>query len=248
MKKLALLLGVIPFCAFASPAGAVLQIAIDVAGSPVFTCADNQPCDSNPAIGSLTLANDTVGGVLILGSLSVATTTGLTISTFNIINQSGSTVNYEAVVSDTDYTTPIGSVNWSGSGTWYAGSGTSFEFQWYADAANGQGAGLSLATPGTLLGTYNAAVGSTLPASFAKDGSTGFASSGPYSLTMAWGSGTGFSGTSGLLPNAYLVGRNQAETGVMIPEPSTWALMGIGFALIGGVGLRNRRREVAALD
>jgi hypothetical protein len=248
MKKLALLLGAIPLCAFASPAGAVLQIAIDVNGN-VFTCSDNQSsgCDADPATGTLELANDNLFGLVqVTGSFSVGTTNGLTISTFNIINLSGAPLNYEAVVSDTDYAGPVAAVNWSGSGTWYGGSGTAFEYQWYADAANGQGAGSSLATPGTLLGTYVSTVGSSLPASFAKDGSTPFSASGPYSLTMVWGSGTSFPGTTGLASDAYLVGRNQAETGV-IPEPSTWAMMGLGFALIGGVGWRRSRRPVADL-
>ena len=234
-----LVLGVIPFCALATPAGAVLQFAVQSAGGVnTFFCADNQACDTNPAVGQLQISQ-TVGPVTITSTLAVASAGGLSVSTLDIVNNTDSTVSYQSVVSNTGYAGPVTNVGWSGSGTWQAGIGSTFTYNFYADALNGQGAGPGFATPGILTGSFSSAVNS-LPDSFANTGSHVFDAAGPYSMTLEW--------TGSFAPHADLVSRGQVQIASNVPEPATWALMGIGFALMAGVGLRSRRRAAALVD
>ena len=60
--------------AVSTPAHAVLQIAADVSGATFF-CADNTGCDLNPAVGIIQLANGTLNGVAVNGSIQASTGT-----------------------------------------------------------------------------------------------------------------------------------------------------------------------------
>ena len=120
-----------------------------------------------------------------------------------------------------------------------ASVGTTFTDNYYADAGNAQGGGTALATPGTPVGTWGGTV--SLPSQgFADSGFFPFTATGPFSMTMEW--------DSQLTAGADVVSRGQAMyvpiSGV-IPEPATWAMMGLGFALMGVVGLRAKRQAVA---
>jgi len=224
MTKLRLLLGAAAVCVLTTPAFATLQLAVDVDGT-VFT-------DSSTT-NSLLLLSQNVGGVVIMGSFSFSGRDNLQISTFSITNTNSTPVSYEAVLSDTGFAPPTTYVGWTGSGSWNTGSnGSSYSFNYYADAANGQGAGPTLATPGTLVGTFGGSVTTDRSTSFSQDGSMPFIATSPYSLTLEWG------GT--FAPGAEIIGRAQQENGV-VPEPSTWALMGVGFVLLAGVGWKKRQ-------
>jgi hypothetical protein len=44
------------------------------------------------------------------------------------------------------------------------------------------------------------------------------------------------------MPGAELVSRGQTEIKSGVPEPSTWAMMGLGFAALGYAGFRRTRK------
>jgi hypothetical protein len=80
----------------------------------------------------------------------------------------------------------------------------------------------------------------------------GYASGAPLSDTATY-AGQSFA-TLGLAPGVYLYtfgsGTNAdtftVEVSAPVPEPSTWAMMLIGFAGLGFAGYRASRRESAA--
>jgi PEP-CTERM motif len=225
MGKLRFLLGAAALCALSTPAFAILQIAIDVDGH-TFT----QTSTTN----TLFVHDQTIDGVVVNGSFSSVATDALTVSTFPIQNTNGTSVSYKAVVSDTDFAPPATHVDWTGSGSWDNKSrGSTYSFNSYADAANTQGAGPGLVTPGILVGTVSGSVG-TRSTSFADSGAGAFFATAPYSLTLEW--------NATLSPGAELVGGAQQENG-LIPEPSTWVLMGFGFVLLAGIGFGWKRRR-----
>ena len=71
MKKILTLAAAAAALITASPAWATLQVALEIVPT-TFTCVDNAACDLNPATGILELADQTVGGLTINGSLSAS--------------------------------------------------------------------------------------------------------------------------------------------------------------------------------
>lgn len=220
----------------AEPAHATLELAIDIGGS-VFTCADGQACDINPAAGVLQIGDMTIDGVRLNGSIQTSTRGPDTLNTSSLIirNTTGAAISGEAVISDTDFTDNVSAILTSGAGTWSLASGSSTVNSFFADALNRQGGGPLLLTPGTLIDSFSdTAVG---PAdSYSHDGSGPFSPSGPFSMTEEV--------TLTLTPGANLVNRGQTMTAV--PEPSTWALVALGFGLLSlGAGFRRPRAGLA---
>ena len=96
-----------------APAHATLQIAADVSGTPFF-CADNTGCDLDPATGVIQLANDTLNGVAVNGSIQLSTGTPanpgqdlIDTSSLSIVNTSGATRVVTVAVGDTDFSAPV---------------------------------------------------------------------------------------------------------------------------------------------
>ena len=230
--------------AVSTPAHAVLQIAADVSGATFF-CADNTGCDLNPAVGVLQLANGTLNGVAVNGSIQASTGTPanpgqdlIDTSSLSIINNSGATRVVTIAVGDTDFSAPVTSFDITGSGTWVKAGGSSLLLKYYDDPANAQGADNAFDAPGTLLGSFTS-TGSGPLKSFAFDDSGAVNDSAPFSMTL-WAQATMTSG-------AVLLDRGQGEAKSAVPEPSTWAMMILGFAGLGYAGYRRTTRISAAL-
>jgi hypothetical protein len=107
----------------ASPSHAVLQIAADINGT-VFTCFDNQAgCDTNPTVGTLQIADQTLLGVEILGSAQTqtiasgpGTSNSLNTSSLQIRNTTASDISITVAVGGTDFAGPVETFSASGGG------------------------------------------------------------------------------------------------------------------------------------
>jgi hypothetical protein len=236
-----------------APAHALLQIAADVNGSTT-TCFDNEAsCDLDSTIGIMQLNNATFAGVEVNGSLqtSVGTTRTsgvptLNTGSFSIINHNAVPVTITVAVGDTDFLGPVSHFDVSGSGTWQNGSagqhvaGSTIKMEWFDDPTNTQGAGTPFSAPGNLLFTFTeTATGNADSFAGSDSGLLKVPDIGNFSMTE-WAQIT-------LMPGAELVSRGQTEIKSGIPEPSTWAMMGLGFAALGYAGFR-RTRKTAALS
>jgi hypothetical protein len=231
MKKLLL---AATLAALASPAAATLQLSADINGV-IFNCADQAACDTNPLVGQLAIADQTIAGVRILGSAqtqNVGVTNFLNTSSFQIINTLAVAVNIALAISGTSFLGPVAEFSASGSGTWQNAIGSSIGLTWWGDAANGQGADSPNDLPGVQLASF-ADAALLLTDSFSFSTSGPFAAAGPYSMSLGTtGTLAGFNGTPGMEPT--LVGRSQAIVTLQaIPEPGTLALAGLGLLAAG---------------
>jgi hypothetical protein len=218
-----------------TPANATLQLSISSGGS-TFTCQDGQlSCDLSGAAKNLLTVDTTVGGAFVQLTLAQSSThpNMLELSSSNILNERAVPITVTLLASDTGFAGPVTFVRSSASLTFNdaVGSGTSI-LDFFADAADAQGAN-PLNTPGVLLETVSGSP-ATNPDSFSGSRVTAFDALGPFSMTEE--------ATLNLIGGASVTGFNQSmQSGV--PEPSTWAMLALGFASLGLVGLRKRRRQ-----
>jgi hypothetical protein len=218
----------------ASPADARLQLSINANGS-TFSCFDGQlGCDQSGGANNLLAVNTSVGGAFV--EIALATSTFgkpnvLQLSSSQILNQSGAPITITLVASDTSFTAPVSFIEESGSLTFNnaVGSGPS-SLKFWADPLNTQGAN-PLNTPGTLLDTVTGTP-TTDPDSFAGTLFSPFSASGPFSMTEG--------ASLALIAGGSITGFNQSMT-TGVPEPRTWALMGVGFAFMAFMGLKRKR-------
>jgi hypothetical protein len=223
----------------ATPASATLQIALQV-GPDSFFCADNNPaCDTDPVIGTIQVADRTVDGITVDGSVqtSIHGVEFPTLSTasLSITNTLATLVVATVAVSDTDYAAVATRFVSSAGGTWVGPGGATTTQGFFVDPNNAQGAATAFDTPGTLIDTFSAA-SSPLTESFSHNGSTIMTLTSPFSLTEQ--------ATFVLPPGEQLLNRGQALVGIVVPEPSTWAMLLIGLvAMAAPTVMRKRRRE-----
>jgi hypothetical protein len=217
----------------AAPAKATLDVAF-TDGTSVVTCADQTSCDLDGAAKNLLLINTVVGNFRVEGTFAASTSGDLSFSNLTIFNNGASTGTLRLVVGDTDFTSPVTGIRESGSLTFNEGVGSSGTISFFADAANAQPAGAGLATPGALLDAFTDVV-DTAPDSFAGTHDSAFAASNPFSMTEE--------ASLTMVGGSNITGFNQAmET--TVPEPSTWALMLMGFGGLLAFG-RTRRRPAS---
>ena len=223
----------------ASPAHARLQIAI-TEGASTFTCFDGQlSCDQSGGANNLLLVNTTVGGAFIQIALTQSlfgAPDELQLSASSIENTTAHPITVGLIASDTNYVGPVKAINNSGSLTFNTNVGApNSTLSFFADKTNTQGANPTN-TPGTLLESV-AGHALTDPDSFAGSLISPFVSLGLFSMTE--------SASLALRSEGSITGFNQSMETVTVPVPeaSTWAMMGVGFALLGFIGVRSSRKD-----
>jgi hypothetical protein len=225
------------------PANATLQIAIQV-GATTVTCQDNAACDTNPLVGTLSIADQNIGGVQLTGSSQQSQGTLLNPNSLDILNTSslqvsnltGATVHIEAAVSDINFVGPITSFNTSASGTWQNAVGSTITTDFFDSPANVQGATAPNDTPGTKIDTFsNTAL--LIADSFSHS------AVGPIIDGALFGMTEHF--VADLTAGSVLVNRGQTEIKVPVgaDEPGTLAILG-GSLLFGGIAIRRRRKQL----
>ena len=239
MKSI-LLAGALALAFGSAPAHARLQLSIGSGGS-VFTCFDGElSCDQSGGANNLLTVDTTVGGAFVQLTLTQSTfgkVNSLQLSSSNIEDTLGVPITVTLLASDTGFTAPVSFVRNSGSLTFNANVGApDSTLKFWADTLDTQGANPTN-TPGSLLETVSGHA-LTDPDSFSGSRLAAFDASAPFSMTegaalalRADGSVTGFS--------------QSMQTGV--PEPSTWAMLIIGFAGLAWAGMRRAKSARFAL-
>jgi hypothetical protein len=219
----------------AGAAHANLQLTI-TNGASTFTCADGElSCDLSGGAKNLLTVDTNVGGFFVQTTLTQSTFGShnvLQLSTSNIENLGSAEGTLTFIASDTGFAPPVASIESSASLTFNSNVGAGLStLEFFADPADAQGAN-PLNTPGTLLETVSGAP-LTDPDSFSGSRTTGFVSGLPFSMTE--------DASLTLLAGGSVTGFNQAMTSSAVPEPSTWAMMALGFGFLAFAGMRKTR-------
>jgi hypothetical protein len=208
-------------------------------GASTFTCFDGQlSCDVSGGANNLLTIDQTVGNAFVQITLAQSTFGAhntLQLSSSSITNAGLTPITVKLLASDTDFVAPVSFIRDSASLTFNdaVGSGQSM-LQFWADHGNVQGANPTN-TPGSLLETV---FGTPLtdPDSFSGSNLAAFVNGSSFSMTE--GASLAMRGSSSI------TGFNQSMTSG-VPEPSTWAMMALGFIALGWAAFRRGKNTVA---
>jgi hypothetical protein len=238
-----LLLATTLLTALATPAAARLQLSIGD-GTSTFSCFDGQlGCDVSGGPNNLLTINTTVGGFFVELTLTQSSFAPghnvLQLSSSSIINNGATPGTLTFVAGDTDFVPPVSSIQESASLTFNDAVGSAAStLKFWADPLNTQGANPTN-TPGPLLFSVPGTP-TTDPDSFAGTHNSPFSASGPFSMTEG--------ASLNLIAGGSITGFNESMTSGVVPEPQTWALMGVGFGFMAWLGLRRRKPARFALE
>jgi hypothetical protein len=213
-----------------------LQISITANGA-TFSCFDGElTCDQSGGANNLLVVDQFVGGAFVQIALAQSSLDNLQLSSSNIENLTGSPITIGLFASNTDFAPPVKRIENSASLTFNnaVGSGVS-TLSFFADPANTQGANPTN-TPGTLLASVSGTP-TTNPDSFSGTLSTGFSALAPFSMTEE--------ASLNLVGGANITGFNQSMEAV-VPEPTTWAMLILGFVGLGLFGSRKRSEHLSS--
>ena len=163
----------------------------------------------------------------------------LNTSSLAVINETGVEKTITVTTSDIDFAGPVAKAELTASGTWQATIGSTITVKWWADPTNTQGADTSGNTPGVLLDMFTTTATGTVQ-SFSDNSAKSFSASGPFSMTEQV--------TYTLAPFGELLSRGVGMVATDVPEPSTWAMMLLGFVGLGFAGYRSSRSKVSVVD
>jgi hypothetical protein len=234
-----LLLSAALLAATACPASAQLRLAMSVDGSS-FLAADGGGSDLDPLPNALVVAQQNLGGVSILGTFAQSSKLpspdgdALNVSNLLITNNSSAAKTLFLAVSDDGYPGTENCIMTAVSGTWNGIGASTAKFSFFVDGANVDGASSSTNAPGHLIVSDNDSAGSG-PLAFSFEGDNPFPHATPFSMTETM--------VFTLAPGAQLIGNSVGMEAV--PEPSTWAMVAIGFgSMARRAATRRKVREL----
>jgi PEP-CTERM motif len=232
---------------FTAPAHATLQFTIGFVGSEgSFTCVDNSACDTNAAVGIIDIPSISFEGLVgtdivaesfgneAVSGFAPASAPGLSYSVGSLFNGSGVALNGRFALSDTNFRGPARRSRTSANVEWTDGGDSSLDLGSFLDTNNAQGGNTPTDAPGDqIFGvSFAASEGDQ------SESQTGFPPSpDPFSLSDQ--------GTLLLKAGATVSGGQSITVSDTVPEPSTWAMMAIGFAGLGFAGYKRARRRPA---
>ena len=237
MKKVILAAALLASTAI--PAAARLQISI-AAGGTTFTCFDGQlSCDQSGGANNLLVVDQTVAGAFVQLALTQSQfgkPDELQLSTSNIENLTAAPLSITLTASDTGFAAPIRAINNSASLTFNSNVGApNSTLTFFADTLDGQGAP---GTPGTLLESVSGHA-LTDPDSFSGSRISPFDALAPFSMSE--------SAALVLRADGSITGFNQSMESTAVPEPSTWAMLALGFGGLALLAKRARKDRLASL-